>query len=595
MKSAFISHSWHDKRLARVVADAIQQIGGRVWLDEAEIRLGDSLVEKIRAGIDSVDYVVALISKNSVASEWVSKELDIAMNQEIEGRRVKVLPVLASKCSLPGFLKGKLYADMSSSKAIQRSLPMLLERLEAPSEAIAQLRTGKSPKDLSDSRWVAELRQGLASNDPATRYQALKKANTWRSKDLLTDLGTLDELFGLLDESSPTHVKVRALALIKGIEDDAFAYRIEPLLDDVDSHVMAAAIECLAGLKSMGSAARVLGKLRDNCPPEVLRASLEFFANVEIRDESVVLSLVAAYDQMVGQHPDEVGMRLAGLRALVNQLSSGPAVSVAPPILDALSTGPDAIRLALLEVICEKGEDLWMPYAPNLRSKLGRAVIECGKSNTPQVAAASWIAMLLMPDVSPVLSGRRTLWELVGTADEEALACWFEKLSDYRLSALFDQEEDAAGLGVVAGRFGGRFEEDVYDALCQVGSYAALEMVSRTEFEPKGWTKTAVLRALASLHVWNPEFSRLLDSSKSDLPRYVGSSGEAWALLAELKAGRIDLRTLSERFPVDFKTNSHIDERERRAIATVVRDLKGQAGKRPEGRRLGNVLKNLNA
>ncbi len=60
-----------------------------MWLDEAEIRLGDSLIEKIRQGIDSVDYVVALISDKSVSSQWVSKELDIAMNQEIEGRRVK--------------------------------------------------------------------------------------------------------------------------------------------------------------------------------------------------------------------------------------------------------------------------------------------------------------------------------------------------------------------------------------------------------------------------------------------------------------------------------------------------------------------------
>ena len=127
MNSTFISHSWHDKALARQIASILQRLGGRVWLDDAEIKLGDSLVEKIRAGIDSVDYVIALLSKNSVSSEWVSKELDVAMNQEIAGRRVKVLPILASKCDLPGFLVGKLYADMSTPKALQNSLPMLLE------------------------------------------------------------------------------------------------------------------------------------------------------------------------------------------------------------------------------------------------------------------------------------------------------------------------------------------------------------------------------------------------------------------------------------------------------------------------------------
>ena len=106
MKSVFISHSWHDKALARRIAETVQAFGGRVWLDEAEIKIGDSLEEKIRQGIDNVDYVIALLSNKSVSSEWVKKELDVAMNQEIAGRRVKVLPILATRCELPGFLQG---------------------------------------------------------------------------------------------------------------------------------------------------------------------------------------------------------------------------------------------------------------------------------------------------------------------------------------------------------------------------------------------------------------------------------------------------------------------------------------------------------
>src|SRR5205085_6297769 len=193
---------------------------------------------------------------------------------------------------------------------------------------------------------------------------------------------------------------------------------------------------------------------------------------------------------------------------------------------------------------CEKGEDLWISYAPNLRERLGRVIIECGKSRTPQVAAASFLAILLSPDVLPILSNRRLMWELVGAADEETLACWFEQLSDYRLEAVFDQEEDVAGLSTILERFDGRFNEDVYDALCQIGSHAALKLISGAGFEPKNWTKIAVLRALASLDTWDPELSRLLDQAKSDLPKYVGNVGKAWTLLAEFRAGRLDLKTL---------------------------------------------------
>jgi len=58
--------------------------GINVWLDEAEIKLGESLIEKIREAIDSVEYVVVLLSKNSVGSNWVKKEVDIAMNEEMK-------------------------------------------------------------------------------------------------------------------------------------------------------------------------------------------------------------------------------------------------------------------------------------------------------------------------------------------------------------------------------------------------------------------------------------------------------------------------------------------------------------------------------
>ena len=52
-----------------------------------------------------------LISKNSTNSDWVNKELDIAMNQEIENKIIKVLPALLDDSDLPGFLKGKVYLD----------------------------------------------------------------------------------------------------------------------------------------------------------------------------------------------------------------------------------------------------------------------------------------------------------------------------------------------------------------------------------------------------------------------------------------------------------------------------------------------------
>jgi len=125
----FLSHGWSDKPIARSLAAKLVERGIGVWLDEAEIQLGDSLIEKIRGAIDSVDYVVVLLSETSVKSEWVKREVDVAMNQEIAHRRVKVLPIRLDNCELPGFLLGKPYAELQKPEDIDRVVDMIESRL----------------------------------------------------------------------------------------------------------------------------------------------------------------------------------------------------------------------------------------------------------------------------------------------------------------------------------------------------------------------------------------------------------------------------------------------------------------------------------
>jgi CheY-like chemotaxis protein len=128
-KRVFLSHSHHDKPFTRALAQALRKHGIKVWLDEAEINVGESLIDKLRMAIDTVDFVVVIISSASVQSAWVQHEVDIAMNSEIENRKIKVLPVLKDDCDLPGFLKGKLYADFRNSHRRKRAKDMLIRSI----------------------------------------------------------------------------------------------------------------------------------------------------------------------------------------------------------------------------------------------------------------------------------------------------------------------------------------------------------------------------------------------------------------------------------------------------------------------------------
>ena len=125
----FISHNHEDKEFARRIADDLRRAGANVWIDEAVIELGDSLIEKIKSGIDDMDYLAVILSPNSVKSKWVLKEVRLAYEQEIEGKRVKVLPLLYKECKPPKFLGDKLGADFSLDENYERSLGLVIKRL----------------------------------------------------------------------------------------------------------------------------------------------------------------------------------------------------------------------------------------------------------------------------------------------------------------------------------------------------------------------------------------------------------------------------------------------------------------------------------
>ena len=126
----FISYSHSDHDFASRLKSKLEKNSIDVWIDSQEILPGDSLIEKIRDGLDKSQFVCAILSKNSINSRWVKQELDIAMNQQIESGFVKVIPlVLEKKLNLPNFLVGKLYVDFSEPKKFNQGVEQILRRV----------------------------------------------------------------------------------------------------------------------------------------------------------------------------------------------------------------------------------------------------------------------------------------------------------------------------------------------------------------------------------------------------------------------------------------------------------------------------------
>lgn len=107
----FICHASEDKGLARELASAMKRLGADVWFDEWEIRVGDSIVQKIDKALGVISHLIILLSENSVNKPWVQKELSSALMRQLSQKCVTVLPVRLDDCAIPPILADIKYAD----------------------------------------------------------------------------------------------------------------------------------------------------------------------------------------------------------------------------------------------------------------------------------------------------------------------------------------------------------------------------------------------------------------------------------------------------------------------------------------------------
>ncbi|MCA8096759.1 toll/interleukin-1 receptor domain-containing protein [Burkholderia contaminans] len=112
---AFLSHSSKDKPFIRQLAADLTASGIDVWLDEQRIRVGDSIPEKIAQGLAGSDFFLIGMSEHSANSTWVQKELNNALVNEVQRRKVHILPLKLDDSPMPQIIADKRYADFSKS------------------------------------------------------------------------------------------------------------------------------------------------------------------------------------------------------------------------------------------------------------------------------------------------------------------------------------------------------------------------------------------------------------------------------------------------------------------------------------------------
>lgn len=198
----FISYSHADKPLARSLADELERRGVKVWIDERELRVGDSIIERVATAVAEADYFLALVSEASRESRWCQKELHLAVTGELGREGVRVLPLRVGGVAMPDTLKDVFYLDVNPI-----DVAPTVERLAGDVKRHVEDRESSSEKPSARRSASKEKRAG-----PATPRSAEKKAEVANSDtfDPIRILGIVREGVG-----EPTNDGTRGSALYR--------------------------------------------------------------------------------------------------------------------------------------------------------------------------------------------------------------------------------------------------------------------------------------------------------------------------------------------------------------------------------------------
>jgi TIR domain len=104
-----------DKPVARRIVNKLKKHGVASWIDEAEIRVGESIPAKVADGLAASNALCLLFSKAAAKSNWVMREFNAFLHMAMEDGRPIIPCRLDKTTKMPELIRDIKYADFSKS------------------------------------------------------------------------------------------------------------------------------------------------------------------------------------------------------------------------------------------------------------------------------------------------------------------------------------------------------------------------------------------------------------------------------------------------------------------------------------------------
>lgn len=137
----FISHATEDKdEVVRPLANALKNNNLNVWYDKFELKIGDSLRQKIDKGVANSKFGIVILSKNFIKKGWTNYELDGLITRSISNQQI-LLPIWHN-------ITKQEVIDYSPSPADKVARSTSINTIEEIAEEISQIIKGKEDENV---------------------------------------------------------------------------------------------------------------------------------------------------------------------------------------------------------------------------------------------------------------------------------------------------------------------------------------------------------------------------------------------------------------------------------------------------------------
>jgi small GTP-binding protein len=127
----FLSHSSKDQVVVRAIAERLRADGLRVWLDDWELRPGDSIPAKIEEGLEHSRVLVLCMSAQAFGSDWAQLESYTYRFRDPLNKERRFIPLRLDAVPIKGSLAQFLYINWLPEDR-EREYAKLLEACRPP-------------------------------------------------------------------------------------------------------------------------------------------------------------------------------------------------------------------------------------------------------------------------------------------------------------------------------------------------------------------------------------------------------------------------------------------------------------------------------